>query len=66
MHIFVRMNIHLTDFPEILSRCYATSERNRYIRGNGYNQLPKHTQQLANQRIDPLLYNVRIEKTSPW
>jgi hypothetical protein len=46
-------------------QCYATSNLNRYIRGNEYVQLLKPRQRLAKRGIDPLLCNVRAQQRFP-
>jgi hypothetical protein len=51
--------------PEILFHYYATSEWNRYIRGNEYIPLLESRQPLAERRIDPLLCNVKAWQRFP-
>jgi hypothetical protein len=50
---------------EILYHYYATSEWNRYIRGNEYVPLLEPRQPLAERRIGPLLCNVKAQQTFP-
>jgi hypothetical protein len=48
---------------EILYHCYATSNLNRYIRGNECVPLLEPRQPSAERRIDPLLCSVKAQQT---